>query len=86
MECLIVGQVRWRRQRISAGTGVGGWAGRRKGRSRRRKTGSEDVQAGGGGVLLEGGNGLGVVAEEFFDDGSGLVASTKPDDFGGLAI
>ena len=52
----------------------------------RRKQGSEYFQTGGGGVLLKGSDGLGVVAKKPFDDVGGLVATAKPDDFGGLAI
>jgi hypothetical protein len=33
---------------------------------RGEERGSEDFQTGGGGVLLKGGNGLGVVAEKLF--------------------
>lgn len=37
--------------------------------------GSEDFQAGGRGVLLEGGDGLGVGAKKLFDGVGGLVKS-----------
>jgi hypothetical protein len=47
---------------------------------------SEDFQAGGGGILLKGGDGLGMVAEKLLDDLGGLVTTAKPDDFGGPAL
>ncbi len=45
----------------------------------------EDFQAGSCGVLIEGGDGLGVVPKKLFDNLSGLVTTTKPDHFWGRA-
>jgi hypothetical protein len=50
------------------------------------ENGSEDFEAAGGGVLLECGDGLRVVTEEFFNDVGGLIATAKPNDFGRSAI
>ena len=43
---------------------------------------SVDLQAGGSRILLERGDGIGVVTEQLFDMRGGLVAAAQPDDSG----